>query len=97
MDIERFKEKLTHPVTALTGFAAALFTDPFVLLDALISTVASTTGLWYPLIGGISRLGSIVGWIPADLARQLLLAGLVVYISVYAARFLGALREDDNA
>lgn len=97
MDKERIKETLTHPLTALTGTATAVFADPFVLIDTLATTIASTTGLWYPLIGGISRLGGIVGWIPADLARQMLLVGLVVYITVYAARFLNALQSEDNA
>jgi len=95
MDKQSIKETLTHPVSVFTGFAATLFADPFVLVDAVLSTIASTSGLWYPLISGFSRLAAMVAWIPAGLVEDVLVAAVVVYVAIYAVRFVRALREND--
>lgn len=97
MDKESVKETLTHPLTVLTGFAGTLFADPFMLVDVVLSTIASTSGLWYPLISGFSRLAAMVAWIPAGFAEDVLLAGVAVYVAIYAYRFFSALRDSDNA
>lgn len=97
MDKEDIKEKLKSPYTALAGFATALFTDPLMLLDGVVAFVASTSGLWYPVIAGLSRLGRMVDAIPAQLIQRIVLVAVVVYVAIYAARLVSAITGNTDA
>lgn len=91
VDKETLKEKLKHPFTAIAGGGAVLFADPFAMLEGLLGLVASTSGLWFPIIASLNRLAGMTSVIPAAAIEDLVIGAVVVYMVINFLKLAGVI------
>ncbi|MFB6128373.1 MAG: hypothetical protein ABEJ47_01295 [Halorhabdus sp.] len=69
---------LRHPVTAVSAGVLAVI-HGLHGLGVIANVLGATAGLWFPLLGVLHTLGTLVSVIPAGLTTPLFVAGAIVY------------------
>lgn len=87
------KPILTSPFTALSAVATVIV-GYLGFLDPVLSLVASTADMWFPIIAVFAtNVAPLIGWISADEAQKLLLVAALLFIAVYAGRLFDRVEE----
>lgn len=96
MDKESIKEKLKHPFTALAGGSAFLFADPLALLEGAFALLASTSGLWFPIISGLNRLAGMTSLIPEEAIQHVVMGAVALYVVINFLSLAGVFGGNDD-
>lgn len=75
---EKTEKVLRHPFTAVTA-GMAFVLHGLDILGALFGALGATAGLWFPLLGVMNTLGTVVGAIPTSVTTPAFIGGAVLY------------------